>query len=451
MLPLDADIRQRLFRGAGWALWGKVAASAAALLSNILLARLLPPDQIGTYFLAVSVLTVVLAFTELGFRQSTVRLVAVEMAAGSSGSAGYTILRILGVLIAGLVLGAGFLYFGGGRWMAVSVFHSSGLAAIMGLIAVWVLVEGFREVLAEAFRGLHDIRLATLVGESLPKMALLGLLLLWWATGGDRRLDRIVLLSMLASALALAAGGLVLRRRLRSLPAGGAHRPPLELLKLTLPLWITHITLYILTQADIWVLGIHNSDAVVAVYGAAAKLVIIIGVPLLVVNSVVAPLITELHTHNRLDDLERTLRTSAAAAFVPAGLAFLFLVVFGRQALGILYGEYYREGYWVLIFLLLGQLFNVWAGPCGLLLVQTGYQTSMMVTTMFSGLLALGGSLLLVGRYGAPGVALAACLGMITQNILMLAWARRNVGIWTHAGLRALWTYAAGWIERKAA
>src|SRR3712207_7302736 len=69
-------LRRRLLRGGGWAFGCKILVALTGLISSALLARLLTPQALGTYFLAYSILNVGTSLAALGLTGTVVRLVA---------------------------------------------------------------------------------------------------------------------------------------------------------------------------------------------------------------------------------------------------------------------------------------------------------------------------------------------------------------------------------------
>ena len=49
-----------------------------------------------------------------------------------------------------------------------------------------------------------------------------------------------------------------------------------SIIKESFPLWITTVSLYVLVQADLWIIGYFSSPDDVALYGAASRLIIMI-------------------------------------------------------------------------------------------------------------------------------------------------------------------------------
>src|SRR5215212_8335565 len=72
-------LQRLLLSGGAWAFGAKILVAFAGLISSALLARLLTPQALGTYFLAYSILNVGTLLGALGLTGTIVRLVAEGM------------------------------------------------------------------------------------------------------------------------------------------------------------------------------------------------------------------------------------------------------------------------------------------------------------------------------------------------------------------------------------
>src|SRR5215210_1212012 len=145
-------LRRRLLSGSAWGLGGKILVASAGLISSALLARLLTPQAMGTYFLALSILTVGSTLATLGLGGTVVRLVAQGMGLGHFGRVRRVIGVVLGVGILG-ALGAGLAYLLFGDDLASIVFDAPALAAITGLVTGWLVVVSIQGLLSATFQG----------------------------------------------------------------------------------------------------------------------------------------------------------------------------------------------------------------------------------------------------------------------------------------------------------
>jgi O-antigen/teichoic acid export membrane protein len=435
--PLNVLLKHRLLSGGAWALGGRFVTAAAGLASNALLARLLSPQEFGAYFLGFSlVLFGALVVGSGGLGLAVVRFIAESVGLNQLGRAR----RVVGTAFVLGVLGAsglGAAYWLFGDILAGNLFDSPALVAVTGLVAGWIAVMTLQNLVAEIFRGFHDIRLATIFGGLVTGVLLTSSLGVLWFARGQATLATILLLAVSSGLASALLASWFLRRKVASLPRGGAEGQigVKEVLSLSWPLLMASLTFYVLTQADIWVLGAFRSKEEVAVYGATVRLVALLSMPLLIVNAVTPPLIAEMYARGEKRELERTIRTVATLASIPAFPVLVGFILVGGPILGLVYGDYYREGATVLAVLSMAQLTTFWSGSCGMLLNMTGHQYASMVITALSALAALTIALTTVNDLGMLGVALGSFSGLALQNVAMVAYTRRVVSIKPNVGL----------------
>lgn len=437
-VPPLPSLKRRLLSGSAWAFGGKMTTILAQLVSNALLARLLSPQDLGAYFLAFSIVSVGSVVGSLGLHQTIVRFVAESMGLDQPGRTRRAVILVLKIGTLG-ALGAGVVYLLCGGVLGERLFHSPALAAVTGLVAGWVIVMALQLLLSEVFRGFNDIRSAAIFGGPATYVVLAACLSLLWLLKGQASLPIIILLAIASGFTSALIASWLLTRRLAHLPSGDVQSGIGfgEVLYVAGPLLVSSLALLALNQADLWIMGAFRSQEEVAVYGAAARLVLLVSVPVFVINALVSPLIAEMYAQGRKEQLERVLRTIVALSTIPAFVMLVSLALFGSSVLGIIYGDYYRQGAAVLTLLGVGYFANVWTGPCGTTLVMTGRHMTVMITTILSSLLAIAGALWLIQDYGGIGVASAMAATMTFQNILLLVLTKKQAGLWTHAGFSA--------------
>jgi O-antigen/teichoic acid export membrane protein len=431
-----APPRRNLLSDGSWALGGRVTTIFATVASNALLARLLAPEDLGTYFLAFSIVSFGALVGSLGLNQVVVRFVAESMSLNRPERARRTVYLVCVLGLAGaLGVGGGYLLLGDA--LGTSLFGSPALSAVTGLIAGWMVAMTLQMLLSETFRGFHDIRLATLFNNLVTALLLTVSLGLLWLLRGETTLATAVLLAMGSGFSSVSLGGLLLRRRLAALPQEAKSQMGFgAILPVAWPLLIANLTVFVVTQADLWVLGAFRPPEEVGIYGAAARMVALVMIPLAIVNAVASPLIAQMYARGSRAELGGILRSMATLAGIPALLALVGIVFLGGPLLGLVYGDYYREGAMVLALLSPGQLAIVWSGSCGLALAMTGHHKVLMAISVLTGVFIIGAALGTVGPYGTTGVALATSTGLGLQHALMVLAVKRRTGMWTHAGLR---------------
>jgi O-antigen/teichoic acid export membrane protein len=446
-------LKRRLMRGGGWAFGGKMLVALTGLASSALLARLLTPQALGTYFLAYSILNLGTSLAALGLTGTVVRLVAQNMGLNLFGRVRRVISVVVGVGTLG-ALGLGLAYLLFGDDLARIVFKAPALAAITGLVAGWIMVGTLQGLLGETFRGFHDVRLATILGgqttgaaTGLATVALLtaGLFLLWVANG-QATVATVVLLAICSGAVNTLVAGWLLHRKVTKLPPpspdeGGEPDPKKvlrEVLSISLPLLVVTLVMMVRTNGDIWILGASLPQEQLALYGAANRLVSMVTMPMVIVTAVAPPLIAEMYFQGRRETLEHALRSMATVTGIPALLASMACIFFAGPILGLVYTDYYTKAALVLALLSIGPLVSVLAGCCGIVLSYTGHQKTQMVITIAVSAATFIAMLATAAPYGIVGVAIAKTAGQVLQNAIVLLVVRQKTGMWTHIGFRGI-------------
>jgi O-antigen/teichoic acid export membrane protein len=157
--------------------------------------------------------------------------------------------------------------------------------------------------------------------------------------------------------------------------------------------------------------------------------------PLLIVSSVVQPIIVQLHTQNKLQELERVLRVCSTFMSVPAILSLLGFILYGTEIMGIVYGEFYRQGAIILKVLSIGFLFRVLAGASEMTLMMT-YEKKLMKISIMTGAIMVIGSIIGAKYFNAFGLSVAVCFSMLVRNLWNVLVIRKALGLWTHPTLR---------------
>ena len=444
-------LRRRLLSGSTWASGGRIGGAMLGIVTNGLLARLLSPQELGAYFLALSIVSLGAVVGSMGLPKTVVRLVAENMGLDRSGRTLRAIRTVLGLGVLG-TLGISLAYLLAGDLVG-EIFqpqYSSLLVGVTGLMAGWIAIAVVQEITAETFRGFHDIRLATLLGGLatggksggvIMRVLLLGILALLWVRSAETSLATVLLVSIGSGSVSVLLSIWLLYAKVSSLGSSQEtqqqEEEPVsvkEVLEDAIPFLAIALTSFMLLSADIWILGALGSGTDVAVYGAASKLVTFVAMPLLIVNLVLPPIVAEMYAQGKMSQLERTLRTFSTLAGIPSLLVLAVFMLLGGPILGLVYSKpIYYSGTAVLVLVILSaaKLIAVWSGSCGLVLQFTGHQTSMLRVSLLTSPLFFVVAILATQRYGSVGVACAAGLTTTLQNVIMVMLAKRKTGMWT--------------------
>jgi len=430
------SIKQKLLKGGAWAFAGKVAAALTGLAVNALLARLLTPEEMGAYFLSLSIVSIFAVISQLGLNQTVVRLIAASMEKGVYGRATGTIRIAFCMTFLGSILVAGVVFLGLGKTIANSVFHSSLVANVVGLLSIWIAILSFQSLFAETFRGFHNIKFAALFGGLLNGLISVCLFGLLWFMQNEGSLELIILYSMAGGLTSNAIAAALLY--LKVIPRNGdGDIAASEVMRIAWPLLAINLTVVILTQADIWIVGFFLPPEDVALYGAAAKLAQTMMLATSLLYAFLPPIIAQLYTKGDIVQLQSLLRAGALANTILISPLLVFFIFFPTVLIEAIYGSYYSPAHLVLAILSIGLFVNVLTGMRGYVLMMCGYERTQMYIAITGGLMNIIVCSIGALYWGINGVAVGAMISMIAGCTLELLFVKSKVGIWTYASLNS--------------
>jgi O-antigen/teichoic acid export membrane protein len=412
-------------RFGGWTFVGAGLTSVTALALNMIVARALSVDDFAVVVLATAIVAVASIPARLGLDRAAVRFVGERWVKGDEQGAYADARAIMLLVVCSAAIAAGV------AWLAMPfladvVFDVEGLAPLAAIVAVWLFAEAVRLVAADVHRGFHEVARAVLVGNALRGvLAIVAVVsVVQFSSDAAAVVRMLALASVVVSVVAIVS----LSSRVHW-PRSSDRRRIGPAFRLGVPFTVALLASVGLGQADLWVVGATQPGSDVAVYGVAVRIVAFLGMPLVVANVAISPLIVELHARNRYRELEHLLRTTATLTSLPVLLTTLVLLLVGRPILRTMFGDFYEAAWLILVVLAAGQLVNVIFGSCGTLLSMTGSHVPVMVVAATTSVATIAAEVALAQTMGPTGVALASALGVILYNVVLAVLARRRLGM----------------------
>lgn len=428
-----------LHTGSAQAFGLKVLGVGLFTLYSIFLARVLSTDDYGTIMYAVALLTAAGGICLLGFDTTAMKYAAVYWAEGDrrhlAGLLRKSRLVALGVSLSVVAIAGALLIFG-----VLDPTDGVGRAILLSLAALplWALVVLHREFL----RGLKFLGRALLGFQILRPgiaLALTALAALVWTLTAAR----VMALLVFALAVAVAVDVFQIRRLL-----GPDRKNPMyehrRWNRTARPLVLSKLTNVVLARADILMVGALLTMTDTGRYAAAYRLAALTAFVLDAVRLVIAPHISENFHRGDREALQTQVTQASHLIFLATLPAALLLLIFPRFFLGF-FGPEYQSADMILVYLVLGQLFNSLAGTVGVLLTMTEYQRAhaMIVATTAGFYLIL--NFLLIRLMGAEGAALATTVTMGISNIWMAIVVKKELKIVSYVTLgRGFWSGLLG-------
>jgi O-antigen/teichoic acid export membrane protein/nucleoside-diphosphate-sugar epimerase len=439
-LSSNNTIGSRLLSGSIWAFLGKMVTVLFGFICNVFLARLLDPETLGAYFLVLSIVLFSAIVAQVGTNISVVRFIAEALGTSRPARAVRAVFISLKIVLSGIIFVGFFFIAGGGHWLAIHAFKSSLIASVVAVFTLWIIFAALQNLVCEILRGFSRIDLASIFGGLLTNVLSFIALVLIGLLYGKSNLRQVIIISIVSCGISTICAFWFLFNKLLNMK-GKSLLQNKEVLFVSIPLLFTNLLLFVISQIDVWIIGIFAHKKDVAIYGVASRLALLISMPIIIVNAVVAPLIAEYYAKGETEKLGKILRSTATLATIPSFVLLMIYISFGNYMLGFAFGEIYRQGLLSLIILGCGQLLYVCSGSPGLVLMMTGYQKEIMMISLLSLLVSLAGSIVMVTYFGINGVAIATAAGLSLQAYLQTIVARKKADIFTPISLQNLSGY----------
>ncbi|WP_299330800.1 flippase [uncultured Psychrobacter sp.] len=175
----------------------------------------------------------------------------------------------------------------------------------------------------------------------------------------------------------------------------------------------------LVTQTDVIMLGIFRTAEEVGVYRVAAQGAMLAAIGISATNMVIAPYISKFAHSNDIVNLEKVAKQSARISFLVAFSATLVFAVFGKEVIALVFGEIYVNAYLPLVLLAIGQTVHAGLGAGGSVLNMSGYEKGTLITLVLAAICNVVLNWFFIPLWGILGAAWATLLSIIFRKIVL--------------------------------
>ena len=437
---MSSSLKQVLLGGAIWAGAGKLISMVCNFVLTIVLTHGISPAAYGGYHVVTTTIIILATVGTLGMDQVVVRFASMCQAIGDRVALGVIVATCVKAVVAGSLVTA-LLFFYVAPWFMGDVLQMPDLINYLWIIVVWLVLATVQRQLAETWRGLNDIRFATIfggirnVGMLTAVTTCIGMVALW--AMGMLTLRSALWVMLSTSALTVLAAALVMRARFPQMttPATnvGVEWSGQRALSEAWPLWLAVMITVLSSLGSTWLASAFDTPEHVALFGVAQKFTLLLVAPLVVINAILPPVIAQLHATGELVRLQHVVQAVAGITLLPCLFLLLFLVVAGRPLLDLLFGDYYVASFPMLLLICLGQVANIATGSWQIVLPMTGSRYQVLYASGISLFVQLVMGIWLGMVWGVWGVAVGYCTSIVIANVVGMLIVKNSVGIWTYA------------------
>ena len=419
---------KRIMSALAWASVIRILGIVAAFLINVAIARLLPVEEVGQYFIAFSVVMFLAILMRLGIKQTTLRLVSRARNDGDPRLLQQTIVAVLRFGLLSTGVGSLVLSVGVAEWIFSEIFHADGLARISCWVIAWTALLSLSSPIGESLRAMHQHAWGVGLDMSAQSVAMLLFLFALSIFYDSLDLEVVVKIWFFVTLLVNLAGLLKLNN-LVGLTSFNTSFSLRDVYSNAWPVAILNISTFFTANSALWVVGALSGHESAALFGVALKFYNILALPLLILNLAIEPYIADYIHNGDKSHLEGLLRLSASLSFLATSILSLILIFGGRLILQMGFGEPYVAAYPVLMFLVLGNVINVLTGSCSSVLILQGKQRLLALINAFVAAASIVLSLALVPSLSGVGGAISTAVAVAIANLVAWWFVLRMYGV----------------------
>jgi O-antigen/teichoic acid export membrane protein len=420
----------RIARGAGISTFGQGLGRVLAIMTQIVLARMYGPAQLGFYVLGTTMVGVVERFAEFGMNRAAVRYVAHHDADGDDSRLRGTILLTLGTTFA-LSLTLSVLMFLGAGLLANEVFSKPLMETMFRVFSISVPFFTLMSIALYATEGFQTVKYSSMVkGLWQPLISFVLIVALYLL--GARALGAAA--AYVVSMIVGAALALYYLRRLfpRLLdPQTPAVFEVRETFNVSGQVWISQVAEYAHAWVAVTVLGVYATAESVGIYNAAARIAWIPGVIFMAFAGIFSPMIANLYRRGELVNLNYLFKDVSRWIFSAGLVVFMLTLLMCKDILAV-FGDEFISGWGAMIVVAGAQLFSSSVGITNRLLVMTEYQRIYMWAMAGALGTVVVLSFVLIPVYGIMGAAWASAGSIVFYNAITLIAVGKVMGFWPY-------------------
>lgn len=403
----------------------RIVSAVIAFVSQVLLARWMGSFDYGIFVLVWVTMIIVGNLACLGFHTSVIRFIPEYREKGMmSELRGILVTSRLFVLVASTLFAA---LGAGGVWLfSGSIENYYVVPFILGLVCLPMIA------LSDLLSGLARAQSWALFALSPTYIFRPLLILVFMAAAlfaGYAPSAETAIIAAIAATYVTSIGQLVgVTAHLdRKVPAGPLKIHLRDWFIISLPIFLVESFFFLLTNADVLMVGFFMDPEHVAIYFATVKTLALVHFVYFAVKAGVAQRYAQF-THGDPGRLAGFARETVSWTFWPSAAMALVVLALGEPMLE-LFGPGFEQGYPLLFMLVLGVVARAAVGPCESLLTMTGNQNVCALVYALTLALNVALSFALIPLFGLWGAAIATTLSMVFEASALSFTVWRRLGI----------------------
>lgn len=408
---------QKIAKGAGFILMGTLTGRAFGYGSRIIIARFLGAADYGLILLGFAALTVATALAAIGLPAAVTRYVSFYKGKDDNGRIKGTVLSAIKINFPISVIFALLLFLCAG-WISTHIFHDANLIPVLEVFSLAPPFLVLAQNLLSATVGFQDMRYQVYTQQIFQEVFKFSAIVILFVFGFGvigaawGWVLAIVLMPLLAFYFLQKRVFPIFTMKIKAIPVER------ELLSFSWPLIFVSISGIIMGFTDTLMLGYFCTSYEVGLYNMVLPTAMLIRIPLDAFGTISMPVITELYSRGRNEDLRDTYSAVTKWILFLAFPAFLLMSLFAQDIIKILFGNEYVIGARALSILAFGFIVSASLGPATNIINAFGKTKIGMKCCLAGSAVNLCLNFYLIPVFGINGAAIATAASLIFTGLV---------------------------------
>lgn len=396
----------------------KILANFFGILSTIFITKWYGADILGTLAILNSFLAIATIFSLVGSNTAILRMVP-EYKNKYSPSMSFLVFKKLSKIIICVSIFIGIIIFFSSSYISDDIFNKPHLKFLFLLSSIILLFRSFEKFSISGLRAVKKIKTFSIIQALIPFSNFIIIIFIsYFSIYKYAPIYIQFITTILFSIICI----IIVNRTFIKETSNSDIISKIsysELLKTSLPMFLTSSILVIIGKAGILLLSVYVSEEEVAYYSIALKIGMILTFILQSINQVIAPKFSDLFFKKEIDRLFKIARQSTKMMFWVLIFIIICFIAFGKWFFISFYGASFESSYYLLLIISCGFFINAICGSNGYFLNMCGYEREMTITMSALLIFNIVSNLVLLPYYGIYGAAIVFALTQIVKNLIL--------------------------------
>lgn len=395
-----------------------------SFIYSVYIAHAFAQEDIGVFFLSISIVGLFGAWRDLGLPAALARYVPYFESRHQAGKIRSLLFSAFAINIATGILMSVPVYLAADY--VGELYNSAALPDALRMMAAFMLVESLSKVCTSYLQSRADIKSGQLVSnvQSVAKLLITFALFSLFGAGLSALIGGYILSFLLSVAVAIP----IVIRRTRDLQGSPAGLPTRSLISEIIPfgimLSIVQLLWTLISYTDKVLLGylspLGEAERVVAIYSLATTLALNVMVFPGAVGAIFLPLISRLVGKGDFTGMRRMVGAGVRWVLLITLPVSVVMAVYATEMLSGFYGGSYADGGPAMAIFVLGMIISCFSYATMLALAAMRLVSLEFKVALFAGLLNVALCFLFIPPLGMVGAALSSSLSLLASMLLFL-------------------------------